>query len=145
VYPAGVRPSPACRPRPLDAALYAAVQAQAKRRFRWPSIYANAWVVRTYKRQGGAYAPTCPASAQRRQGLRKWFDEQWVDLARPLGPGRWAACGRPQAARRGYPKCVPLRRALAMTPAQIKSAIRRKRAVERRHRGGRAAFVRTLG
>lgn len=134
----------ACRPRPLDPALYARVQAQAKGKFRWPSIYANAWVVRTYKRRGGAYAANCPPGAQQRQGLRKWFDEQWVDLARPLGPGQWAACGRPDARQGGYPKCVPLRRAQAMTPAQIRSAVQRKRAVERRHRGGRSAPVATL-
>jgi len=134
----------ACRPRPLDPALYARVQAQAKGKFRWPSIYANAWVVRQYKRRGGAYAANCPPGAQQRQGLRKWFDEQWVDLARPLGPGQWAPCGRPDARQGGYPKCVPLRRAQAMTPAQIKSAVQRKRAVERRHRGGRAASVATL-
>lgn len=139
-----MRKPPACRPRPLDPDLYAAVQARAKQTFRWPSIYANAWVVREYKRRGGGYVPTCAPGAQQRQGLRKWFDEQWVDLSRPRGPGRWAPCGRPQASRQAYPKCVPLRRAQAMTPAQIKSAIRRKRAVERQHRSGRAAFVPTL-
>lgn len=134
----------ACRPSPADPALYRRVQQVAKRRFVWPSIYANSWVVREYKQRGGIYRPTCAAGKQARQGLRKWFDEEWVDLSRPLGPGRWAPCGRPKAGRRAYPKCVPLARARAMTPAQIQSAIRRKRAVERRHRGGRAKRVPTL-
>lgn len=133
-----------CRPRPRDAKLYAAIQTQAKRKFVWPSIYANSWVVREYKRQGGRYAPTCAASRQARQGLRKWFDEEWVDLSRPLGPGRWAACGRPTAGKRAYPKCVPLAKALALSPDEIRSAIRRKREVERRpRRGKRARFVAT--
>lgn len=134
-----------CRPTPRNRALYTRVQRAAKEQFRWPSIYANAWVTREYKRRGGTYAPACAAGAQRRQGLHKWFDEKWVDLSRPLGPGRWAACGRPKARRRAYPKCVPLKRALAMTPAQIKSAIRRKREVERKHRGKRTALVATFG
>lgn len=133
-----------CRPTPTDEALYRRVQATAKRRFVWPSIYANAWVVREYKQRGGRYAQTCKASEQARQGLRKWFDEEWVDLSRPLGPGRWAACGRPKAGKRAYPKCVPIRRALKMTPAQIESAIRRKRKAERRHRGRKAKLVATL-
>lgn len=134
----------ACRPKPRDQTLYKRVQSAAKKRFRWPSIYANAWVSREYKRRGGTYAPTCAAGKQARQGLRKWFDEKWVDLSRPLGPGRWAACGRAHAERRAYPKCVPLKRALKMTSAQIKSAIRRKREVERRHRGGKTKLVATV-
>jgi hypothetical protein len=136
--------SRSCRPSPRDAKLYARVQRAAKQQFVWPSIYANAWVSREYKRRGGKYSPTCAAERQQRQGLAKWFDEQWVDLSRPLGPKKWAACGRPRAGRRAYPKCVPLARARAMTPAQIRSAIRRKRTVERRpRRGGRARFVAT--
>ena len=41
-------------------------------------------------------------------------------------------CGRKSArkSKRGYPKCVPAAKAARMTPAQRKSAIRRKRAVK---------------
>lgn len=133
-----------CPPVPLDGALYRRIQARARRRFVWPSIYANAWVVRAYKKSGGRYRSSCRRKAQGRQGLRKWFREQWVDLSRPLGPGRWASCGRPSAKSGRYPKCVPLARARRMTKAQIKSAIRRKRKAERNHRGGRALRVKTI-
>lgn len=133
-----------CPPVPMNKSLYRRIQARAKRQFRWPSIYANAWVVREYKKSGGKYRAACGRGAQKRQGLRKWFDEKWVDLSRPLGPGRWASCGRPSAKSGRYPKCVPLARARRMTKAQIRSAIRRKRRVERHHRGGRAAMVPTL-
>ena len=41
---------------PTNPGLYASVKAQAKRKFDvYPSAYANAWLVRTYKQKGGGY------------------------------------------------------------------------------------------
>ena len=43
-------------PTPKNKALYARVKAEAKRKFDvYPSAYANAWLVRTYKKRGGTY------------------------------------------------------------------------------------------
>ena len=43
--------------KPANPALYARVKAEAKRKFDvYPSAYANAWLVRTYKKRGGTYA-----------------------------------------------------------------------------------------
>ena len=42
--------------KPTNPALYARVKAEAKRKFKvYPSAYANAWLVRTYKKRGGGY------------------------------------------------------------------------------------------
>ena len=42
--------------KPKNPALYARVKAEAKRKFKvYPSAYANAWLVRTYKKRGGTY------------------------------------------------------------------------------------------
>jgi len=42
---------------PKNKALYSRVKAEAKRKFDvYPSAYANAWLVRTYKKRGGTYA-----------------------------------------------------------------------------------------
>ena len=42
--------------KPTNPALYARVKAEAKRRFAvYPSAYANAWLVREYKKRGGTY------------------------------------------------------------------------------------------
>jgi len=42
--------------KPKNAKLYAAVKAEAKRKFKvYPSAYANAWLVKTYKARGGTY------------------------------------------------------------------------------------------
>ena len=42
--------------KPTNQALYSRVKAEAKRKFDvYPSAYANAWLVRTYKKRGGGY------------------------------------------------------------------------------------------
>ena len=42
---------------PALAKLSASCKAAAKRKFKvYPSAYANAWLVRTYKKRGGTYA-----------------------------------------------------------------------------------------
>ena len=42
---------------PKNKALYSRVKAEAKRKFDvYPSAYANAWLVKTYKKRGGTYA-----------------------------------------------------------------------------------------
>ena len=41
---------------PTNPSLYARVKAEAKRKFDvYTSAYANAWLVRTYKKRGGRY------------------------------------------------------------------------------------------
>ncbi len=41
---------------PKNKALYSRVKSEAKRKFDvYPSAYANAWLVKTYKKRGGTY------------------------------------------------------------------------------------------
>tara|TARA_R100000808_G_scaffold15142_1_gene35294 strand:- start:594 stop:815 length:222 start_codon:yes stop_codon:yes gene_type:complete len=41
---------------PKNKALYSRVKSEAKKKFKvYPSAYANAWLVRTYKKRGGTY------------------------------------------------------------------------------------------
>jgi len=43
-------------PEPTNAALYSRVKSEAKKKFdTYPSAYANAWLVREYKKRGGKY------------------------------------------------------------------------------------------
>ena len=56
---------------PVNKALYSRVKAEAKRKFKvYPSAYANAWLVREYKKRGGTY----------RTGTKKKWQEVVVDL-----------------------------------------------------------------
>ena len=44
------------KPIPTNKKLYARVKARTKRKFAvYPSAYANAWLVKTYKAEGGKY------------------------------------------------------------------------------------------
>ena len=44
---------------PTNKALYARKKAQARQKFdKYPSAYANAWLVREYKKAGGGYKKT---------------------------------------------------------------------------------------
>jgi hypothetical protein len=64
------------------------------------------------------------------KNLDRWFSERWVDISRPKRGGGFEPCGRADAESGKYPKCVPAARAARMTPAQIASAVRRKRRAE---------------
>ena len=77
-----------------------------------------------------------------RGGLTKWFKENWVDLGRPKKGGGFEKCGRTKSGSKKYPKCVPAAKAARMTPAQIKSAVRRKRAAG--NPGGKPRYVSTF-
>ena len=41
---------------PKNKALYSKVKAEAKKKFKWPSAYGSAWLVKTYKKRGGTYS-----------------------------------------------------------------------------------------
>lgn len=63
-------------------------------------------------------------------GLRKWFKQKWVNIAKKEG-GRHPECGT-SGEKRGYAKCVPAAKARSMSAAEKKSAVSRKRAAQRK-------------
>jgi len=79
-------------------------------------------------------------------GLKKWFDQKWVDIGSKKKDGSYAKCGRSKQkadAKRKYPKCVPLAKARRMTEGQRKSAVSRKRA-KAQGVGGKPTNVKTF-
>ena len=89
------------------------------------------------------------ASKKPTGGLKAWFGKgpkgDWVDIGAPKKKGKFQACGRKSATKkdkRKYPKCVPRAKANAMTAAQRKSAVRRKRAAG--NPGGKPTNVKTI-
>jgi hypothetical protein len=60
-------------------------------------------------------------------GLRKWVQENWVDIANRRPDGSYPKCGRSGGEKRkNYPKCVPIAKARAMSRGQKASAVKRK-------------------
>ena len=81
-----------------------------------------------------------------KNGLKKWFDQKWVDIGSKKKDGSFAKCGRSKQkadAKRKYPKCVPLAKARRMSEGQRRSAVKRKRAVAQGV-GGKPTNVKTF-
>jgi hypothetical protein len=74
--------------------------------------------------------------------LKEWFGKgskgDWVDIGAPKKDGKSA-----KGSKRKYPKCVPRSKAKGMSKGQIKSAVKRKRAV-RQGVGGKPTNVKTI-
>ena len=81
--------------------------------------------------------------------LKEWFGKgpkgDWVDIGAPKKDGKFQKCGRAstKGSKRKYPKCVPRSTAKNMTKAEIKSAVRRKRA-KKQGVGGKPTNVKTF-
>ena len=60
-------------------------------------------------------------------GLRKWVQDNWVDIANRKSDGSYPKCGRSGGEKRkNYPKCVPIAKARTMSRGQRASAVKRK-------------------
>ena len=78
--------------------------------------------------------------------LKKWFEQDWVDIGAKKKGGGFAKCGRTKLKadrKRKYPKCVPAAKAARMTESQRKSAVRRKRS-KAQGVGGKPTNVKTI-
>jgi len=81
------------------------------------------------KKKGNKMVPNCVPAGMKTGGLKKWFNEKWVDIGSPKKGGGYKECGRKSASgsKRKYPKCVPAAKAAQMTSSQKRSAVVRKR------------------
>ena len=78
--------------------------------------------------------------------LKKWFEQDWVDIDSTKKGGGFAKCGRSKQkkdAKRKYPKCVPAAKAARMTESQRRSAVKRKRS-KAQGVGGKPTNVKTF-
>ena len=111
--------------------LHARVKAEAKRKFKvYPSAYANAWMVKEYKKRGGGF---------RNDDLNKWFQEKWVRMSAKgeiLGE-----CGD-RSKGEGKPRCLPEAKARALSKKERASTVRAKRKSDpKKNRSGKAKMV----
>ena len=111
--------------------LHARVKAEAKKKFKvYPSAYANAWMVKEYKKRGGGF---------RNDDLKKWFNEKWVRMSAKgeiLGE-----CGDRDKGE-GKPRCLPLAKARALSKKERAKTVRAKRKADpKKNRSGAANMV----
>jgi hypothetical protein len=100
-------------PKPVNTKLYNSIKNRIKRKVkRWPSAYASGQLVQAYKRKRGKYR--CNFGS-----LNRWFKEQWVNVCKPIGNGKYQKCGRKKSSSKGYPYCRPLKRINSKTPRTV--------------------------
>ena len=59
-------------PVPKNKQLYSRVKSEAKKKFKvYPSAYANAWLVREYKKRGGTYKKVTSGGTKKTTKTRK--------------------------------------------------------------------------
>jgi hypothetical protein len=122
---------------PTNMKLYKRVKSEAKKKFDvYPSAYANAWLVKTYKSRGGKYKRVVESD------LKDWFEkEKWVDVSRPKKEGGYEECGRSDASKGKYPVCTPEKKAESLTEKERKNRIRAKRKNEKNKRDGKSPHM----
>ena len=97
------------------------------------------------KKKGNKMVPNCVPAGMKTGGLKKWFQEKWVDIGSKKKSGGYRECGRKSASgsKRKYPKCVPAAKAARMTDSQRRSAVARKRS-KAQGAGGEPTNVKTF-
>ena len=145
------------KPKPTNPELWSRAKAWARRTYDvYPSAYANAGASKWYKKHGGGwkmsenlqcddalddidYCINCKnliISESYNGGLKKWFKEKWVNIAKKVG-GKHPPCGT-SGDSSGYAKCVPAKKAKQMSKKAKESATRRKRRAQNvAHRPGK--------
>lgn len=112
--------------KPSDQQLYNRVKTSAKKKFKkWPSAYASGWLVKEYKRKfaekyGSRKNPyETSKKSKKSSSLKRWFDEEWVNVCEKDAAGNYKTCGRKTANSKKYPYCRPLKRISAKTPKTV--------------------------
>jgi len=123
------------KPMPTDAKLYKKIKDEAKKKFKvYPSIYANSWVVREYKKRGGTYSGVKSKS----RGLLRWYKEKWINVCKLP---KIVPCGRPKLSfsswKKNYPYCRPLKRITKKSPRTAleisKKELKKRCSIKRRN------------
>ena len=84
------------------------------------SIYRSGRIVAIYKSLGGVIEGRTSA----KQGLSRWFREQWIQVVPYLEKGLIVACGGRHLNKNAGKACRPLRRITKATPITIPELLR---------------------
>lgn len=116
--------------KPNNPQLWERAKQEARKKFSvYPSAYANAWAAKWYKERNGTWSK----STAIKKDLREWFGEKWVNLAKPIRENGkivdYEPCGRKSSVTTDekYPKCLPKKRAMALSDSERSTLIQRKR------------------
>lgn len=111
----------------VNKKLYLQVKNEIKSRVKvWPSAYASGQLVKEYKKRGGKYYNEDNGLLRRDEGLlRRWYDEEWINVCERNSDGTFKKCGRKQSTQKNYPYCRPLKRITKDTPMTVGEIIKK--------------------
>lgn len=108
---------------PKNKKLYEKVKKMAKSKFKsWPSAYASSWLVKEYKKLGGAYSRQ--KSKTSGSGLNRWYKEKWINVCKLP---KKVPCGRSKNKKSPYPYCRPSVRVNSKTPRLSNTLTKKER------------------
>lgn len=106
-------------PEPTNKALYNRVMGEAKKKFkRFPSLYANAWISKTYQERGGKYSGKKPKETS----TSKWFKEEWIQIIPYVKSGKKIKCG---SDNKDAKACRPFKKIDSNTPPTIQEIVKK--------------------
>ncbi len=62
---------------------------------------------------------------KRESGLKRWFNEKWVNVCKKKSNGSYADCGRKKSELKNYPYCRPLHRINSGTPMTVGEMVKK--------------------
>lgn len=99
---------------PTNKKLYNQVLKEAKEKYkRFPSLYASAYISKTYQQRGGKYT-TSKDNVKSKQ--KQWFDEEWIQIIPYIKDNKIIKCGSQNKSTKA---CRPLKRINKTTPPTI--------------------------
>lgn len=101
----------------VNKKLYESIKAEAKQKYkRFPSLYASAWIAKTYKERGGKYKTDKPKNGN----IDKWFNEEWVQIIPYMKENNIVPCGDNNKDTKA---CRPLKRINKNTPSTMNEIV----------------------
>lgn len=131
----------------------------AKRKYAvYPSAYANGYAAQVcrgtkpdldgnYRKSSDGKPPksvsmsSSPSMSMSSSGLKRWYEEKWVNVCAKTVSGTYPPCGgRSSASASSYPYCRPTKRVSASTPATVSELLKSsgRSGLEARCRGKRS-------
>lgn len=101
----------------INKKLYEQIKEEAKTKFkRFPSLYASAWIQKTYKERGGKYK----TPKEDKNNINQWFNEKWVQILPYVKNNNIVLCGEDNKDTKA---CRPLKRVNKNTPLTMDEII----------------------
>lgn len=116
-----------------DPKLYAKISAKIRKEQPKNSAYRSMRISTTYKKEFNKRHPNLSAYIgrnTRKQGVRRWIDEEWINVGHYMKTGERIPCGTTNETG-SYSACRPWKRITKDTPKTLRGILRNKTLIKR--------------